>query len=270
MKIRFWGVRGVCSIPGRETTQFGGHTAAIEVTGSTGGVLLDAGTGSVAWGAQRAPMHTDIVLTRVLLEHIGGIPFVQPLNTAGQSATIWSAQPDVRAVLEARVASAFHPFGSLGNFATALQVGALAESIVIGDLQVAFLTATLDGFATTAVRIASADGEFVYTPAPLRDARWAAWATGADVLIHGATTSKRHLLGYGSVADAIEAASSAGIARLVLTHFGPDMLDAEIGRLADEFASRPPRLANGTPIQITPAREGATVTLRRTKPNAGT
>ncbi|HUS63043.1 MAG TPA: MBL fold metallo-hydrolase, partial [Kofleriaceae bacterium] len=88
---------------------------------------------------------------------------------------------------------------------------------------------------------------------------------GADVLIHDCTYSpedraERMARGFSSIADAAAAAVEAGVKRLVMFHYDQDYSDDIVDALAD----RTRRLLDeqgGKSIELTPAREGLTLTI---------
>jgi ribonuclease BN (tRNA processing enzyme) len=88
---------------------------------------------------------------------------------------------------------------------------------------------------------------------------------GADVLIHDSTYTpedgRRYAhRGFSSVEDAVAAAVSAQVKRLVLFHYDQDYSDAEV----DALCARGRRLLDergGRGIELTGAAEGATVSV---------
>ena len=81
LRIRFWGVRGSVCASGPDFSEFGGHTACIEVRCGERLFVVDAGTGLTALGAalgDDAPERIDILLSHLHLDHVGGLPFFRP------------------------------------------------------------------------------------------------------------------------------------------------------------------------------------------------
>jgi ribonuclease BN (tRNA processing enzyme) len=88
---------------------------------------------------------------------------------------------------------------------------------------------------------------------------------GADVLIHDCTYSpedraERVARGFSSIADATQAAIEAGVKRLVMFHYDQDYSDDVVDALA-ERARRLLDEGGGKSIELTPAREGLTLTV---------
>ena len=86
--IRFWGVRGTIACPGPEFMRYGGNTSCIEVRCGKRLVVLDAGTGLRPLGAvlkKHAPIKAEILLTHTHLDHVAGLPFFEPMFSAGNT-----------------------------------------------------------------------------------------------------------------------------------------------------------------------------------------
>jgi ribonuclease BN (tRNA processing enzyme) len=84
--VRFWGVRGSIPCPGRDTVEFGGNTACLEIRADKRVVIVDLGTGVrllgdylVANDLKTAPLDMDIFLSHTHWDHIMGLPMFAPL-----------------------------------------------------------------------------------------------------------------------------------------------------------------------------------------------
>ena len=78
LQVRFWGVRGGITCPGRETVHYGGNTACFQITCGDHILIFDAGTGIRPLGAElikQSPVSADIFFSRTSFERIGGLPF---------------------------------------------------------------------------------------------------------------------------------------------------------------------------------------------------
>jgi phosphoribosyl 1,2-cyclic phosphodiesterase len=81
LSIKFWGVRGSIPACGPRFDAFGGNTPCVEVRCGDRLVVVDGGTGLVAFGtelAASAPPAIDIVLSHLHLDHVSGLPFFTP------------------------------------------------------------------------------------------------------------------------------------------------------------------------------------------------
>jgi phosphoribosyl 1,2-cyclic phosphodiesterase len=95
MRVRFWGVRGTIASPGPSTIRYGGNTACIEVRCGDRVIIFDAGTGLRPLGIELLKEKTirkvDIFITHCHLDHVGGLPFFEPLFSADYVVRIWAA-----------------------------------------------------------------------------------------------------------------------------------------------------------------------------------
>ncbi|MDE0702649.1 MAG: MBL fold metallo-hydrolase [Rhodospirillaceae bacterium] len=89
--VRFRGVRGTIACPGGEYARYGGNTSCLEVRCAGSLLILDAGTGLRALGAEldaAGSVDTDILLTHTHIDHIAGMPFFVPLFKPGNRLRI--------------------------------------------------------------------------------------------------------------------------------------------------------------------------------------
>lgn len=88
MKVRFWGTRGSLPSPSRDSLEFGGNTACVEVILDNGSsIIIDGGTGIRGLGLdylsrQGAPKNLHIFISHAHWDHIQGLPFFVPLFLA--------------------------------------------------------------------------------------------------------------------------------------------------------------------------------------------
>ena len=98
MKFKFWGVRGSIPTPGPNTVKYGGNTTCIEVSPSSGDLLiLDAGTGIHALAqslAKHVPVTAHILMTHTHWDHIQGLPFFLPIFRRGSQIHIYGADDE--------------------------------------------------------------------------------------------------------------------------------------------------------------------------------
>ena len=91
MYIRFWGVRGSVSSPGKETVKYGGDTSCIEVRCGKEILILDAGSGIRKLGnkiLKEKPQHISILFSHFHWDHIQGFPFFAPVFNKKYSITL--------------------------------------------------------------------------------------------------------------------------------------------------------------------------------------
>ena len=108
LTVKFWGTRGSVPAPGPSTVRYGGNTPCLEVRTANDALLVfDAGTGIRELGraliakAKGKPIAADIFLGHAHWDHIHGLPYFQPLFTAGNRFTIWSTSALLPAVKSA-------------------------------------------------------------------------------------------------------------------------------------------------------------------------
>ena len=103
MQVKIWGCRGSMATPGPETIRTGGNTTCVEVTANGSRVILDAGTGIRALGAELAedgPQKINICLTHLHLDHIEGLGFFAPFYDPDSEVSVWGPPSSVRTLKE--------------------------------------------------------------------------------------------------------------------------------------------------------------------------
>lgn len=82
-KVKFWGVRGSRTVPGKNTLIYGGNTACVEVRCQDHLIILDAGSGICELMeeimCQSPPIYADMMISHMHWDHIIGLPFFKPL-----------------------------------------------------------------------------------------------------------------------------------------------------------------------------------------------
>jgi ribonuclease BN (tRNA processing enzyme) len=93
--VQFWGVRGSIPCPGRDTVEFGGNTACLEIRADNRIVIIDMGTGVRLLGdylaennPRTASLDIDIFLSHTHWDHIMGFPMFAPLFFPGSTIRI--------------------------------------------------------------------------------------------------------------------------------------------------------------------------------------
>lgn len=109
MKIRFWGVRGSIPCPGKQTMEYGGNTACIELRFPETDrlIIIDAGSGIRELGnfmlghdLPKGPISTEIYLSHTHWDHIMGFPFFTPIYIPGTKLKVFGPVSYERDTLE--------------------------------------------------------------------------------------------------------------------------------------------------------------------------
>lgn len=241
MRVRFWGVRGSIPVSGQAYARFGGDSACLEISGSRGTVIIDAGTGLRGLGnilAAGEPRHIHMLLTHFHWDHILGLLFFKPLYDSRFRITIHGPLPaeETEAALAALMRQPFFP----------VPFSAVRAKLSFAHLREAGEVA---GFAVRAIPLShpspgqgysledetsrlvfltdnELDGESALE-------RYAAFAQGASLLVHDAEYTeseyaRRKGWGHSSLERALELAVRAGVRRLALYHHNQDRTDAEV------------------------------------------
>lgn len=280
MKIRFWGVRGSIPAPGPDTIRYGGNTACVSVTTSTGGlIIIDMGTGLMHLGNSlmagafgKGQGEAAILLSHTHWDHIQGLGFFAPVFIGGNAFTVWGpgGSPQVlEEILEGQMDPNFSPLQTLKNFSAAFDVRAATPGTPF-EAAGARVTSREHPHGTTtalAFRIEDAGTTFVYAsdvgqplagmpPSP----EAIAFYRGADVLLHDTTykpcdQEKRRNRGFSTYEDAAAAAAAAKVKRLVTFHYDQDYADDDVDELV-RLCRASLDAAGGQKVEIVPAREG--------------
>jgi phosphoribosyl 1,2-cyclic phosphodiesterase len=276
MRATFWGTRGSIATPGPETTEYGGDTSCVTISGNRAGhlLILDAGSGIRRLGATLDPSikEIDLLLTHLHIDHIVGLGFFAPLFRRDISIRIWA--PPATTSLPDRLGRFLSPplFPvRLRDVASDLELRDMPKGEVhVGEFAVTS-AAVIHPDPAVGYRI-HADGRSItylpdhepaLSPDFPSDPEWtsgAALAFGTDLLIHDAqyTTddySERVGWGHSSVSHAVSFAELVEARTLVLFHHDPARDDRAVDRLLDEAREQ------ATSVGITAAHEGDTIDL---------
>jgi phosphoribosyl 1,2-cyclic phosphodiesterase len=285
MRVKIFGSRGSIAVSGRDNMRYGGNTAAIEVQGRDGTVLvLDAGTGIRPLGAalQARNARIDILLTHLHMDHIQGLGFFGPIYNPQVESHIWGPVSSTL-TLPQRLSRYLSP---------------PLFPVYLRDLpRVSFHHVPAAPFEVGAFRIESAlvchpgptlgykiegDGcTIAYLPdhepaLGLKEGRWTSseWvsgydlAKGVDLLIHDAQFDDeeyRRCVGWGhsSYRHAFEFAAIVGAKELVTFHHDPShddrTLDGLLENARQQFVS-PQKVSAGMEGTIYVVEEGLRIT----------
>jgi len=277
MRVTLFGTRGSIPAPGPETIRYGGNTAAVEVCGKDGTVLvLDAGTGIRRLGTHlSATARVDILLSHLHMDHIQGLGFFGPLFNPRTNVHVWGPASSVH-TLEARLARYLSPplFPvHLRDLPNVVCHEVPCPAFDIGPFRIRTSLICHPG-PTVGYRIESDDGIVAYLcdhePAlGLPNDQWPSsdWISGydiaanADLLIHDAQYTDEEYeccigWGHSTYRHAFEFAARVGAKRIVPFHHDPSHDDEMLDRLFDHAVA-----AFKCPFLASPGREGATFEL---------
>jgi phosphoribosyl 1,2-cyclic phosphodiesterase len=280
MKLRFWGVRGSIPAPGPDTIRYGGNTACVSITTSSGGlVIIDMGTGLMHLGNQlmtgafgKGSGRAAILLSHAHWDHIQGLGFFSPVFVEGNQFTVWGpgGSPQMlEEILEGQMDPNFSPLQTLKNFSASFDVRAVEVGTPFSTEGVTITTREHPHGATTALafRIVDDGRSFVYASdvgQPVAESRpdpdAIAFYRNADVLLHDTTyhpvdQAKRRNRGFSTYEDAATAAVAAGAKRLVTFHYDQDYSDDDVDQIVASCRSALDE-RGGAEIELVAAREG--------------
>ena len=256
MRLTLFGTRGSVAAPGPETARYGGNTAAVEVRGKDGTLLvLDAGTGIRRLGTQipSSTARIDMLLTHLHMDHIQGLGFFGPLYDPRIEVHIWGPSSSMLS-LEARLSRYLSPplFPvHLRDLPRLTCHPVPRPAFDIGPFHIRTALICHPG-PTLGYRIEADGGIATYLsdhePAlGHRDGRWPGpdWTSGyelavdADLLIHDAQYTDEeyeHCIGWGhsSYRHAFEFAAQVGAKEIVPFHHDPSHDDPTLDRLLED------------------------------------
>ena len=277
MEVTFWGTRGSIASAGSATQRYGGNTAAVQVTGRDGTVLvLDAGTGirEIADALPSALRRLDIFLSHLHMDHIQGLGFFAPMFTPSLEVHLWgppSATLDLRRRLTRYLSPPLFPVRLRDLSSHVALHNAPDRPVRIGGLEVTAAEVIHPG-PTVGYRIRENGVSMAYIPdhepalgnGSFPDGpSWTSGhelAKGVDLLVHDVQyfpdeRASRVGWGHSSTLDAAAFARQAGVMRLACFHHDPAHDDATLDRLVAETAAAAPG------IEVSGASEGQTISL---------
>jgi phosphoribosyl 1,2-cyclic phosphodiesterase len=271
LTVRFLGVRGSIATPGPDKTA-GGNTACLEVCAGDTRIILDAGTGLRALGAERmragtSARHSTILLSHLHWDHIAGLPFFTPVYVPGYRVEIASG-PNGVMPLERSIRALFQaPFFPVdyAELEPQLSMRELRanERFTIGDITITMARLNhpdpVYGF-----RLEHAGQSIVYATDTEHfacvDPTLKKLAAGADILIYDAQYTPDEYpakvgWGHSTWLAGAELARAAGVPQLVLFHHDPDRTDAQLAMLEAEARAHLPGTVAAREGMILDARD---------------
>jgi ribonuclease BN (tRNA processing enzyme) len=294
VKVRFWGTRGSIAKPGQSTARYGGNTSCIEVRSSKGTlVVIDCGTGSHALGQTlvgEGMKRGCLLIGHTHWDHIQGLPFFAPLFVPGNEWDICGPKGlsgSLRETLAGQMESTYFPVALEELGATIRYWDLLEGSFHVDDIRIT--TRHLNHPALTLAYRIEADGASVVyacdhepysrsaadgtTPLAGADLRHAAFAAGADLLIHDSQYTAAEYpdkinWGHSTIEYAMLVAREAGVAQLALTHHDPMRTDDQLDDVV-KYARETMR-THDSPVHVFAAAEGRTVDVSGANPHPET
>jgi phosphoribosyl 1,2-cyclic phosphodiesterase len=255
MKVAFYGTRGTMPVADPDYTQFGGNTACILITFSTGRVaILDAGTGIRKLGSDLLSRsheqfgNISIILSHTHWDHIQGFPYFEPAYDPRRNFTISicgkeRTGKDLEGLFSMQMQNDFYPvpLEEMGANFTFLQPDITTYEHPSGIK----LTASKHSHRGDAYgyRIEEGGKTLVYcTDVEHKDGidpNVVALAENADLLIHDAQYTPEELKvkrgwGHSSWEQAIAVAERAGVKKLALFHHDPEHNDTFLSNMEIE------------------------------------
>jgi len=277
MEVTFWGTRGSIASAGSATQRYGGNTAAVQVTGRDGTVLvLDAGTGirEIAEALPPTLRRVDIFLSHLHMDHIQGLGFFAPMFIQSLEVHLWgppSATLDLRRRLTRYLSPPLFPV-SLRDLSSHVALhNAPDRAVRIGGLEVTAAEVIHPG-PTVGYRVRENGASMAYIPdhepalgnPGFPDAEQ--WTSGhdlakdVDLLVHDVQyfpdeRASRIGWGHSSTVEAAAFARQARAQRLSCFHHDPAHNDETLDRLVAEVAAAAPD------IDVSGASEGQSISL---------
>jgi phosphoribosyl 1,2-cyclic phosphodiesterase len=269
--VKFWGVRGSHPAPGPQTVFYGGNTACVSVHVGGHTIILDAGTGIIPLGRELVaqarrdaqPIRAVLLFSHLHHDHTLGFPFFTPAYNPASQLHLYGPGASEQALEECLSHNQTPPVFpvSLREMNAAKDIHSLteADSVVLDENGVR-LTRGSAGNSLLAVVIrlmkssAHPGGVYIYriewrgrslvyatdTEGYVGgDRRLAAFAQGADLLIHDAQYSaedyaSKQGFGHSTPQIACEVARAAGAKRLALFHHDPGYDDESVHELEEQ------------------------------------
>jgi phosphoribosyl 1,2-cyclic phosphodiesterase len=280
--VKFWGVRGSYPTPGPQTIQYGGNTTCVEVRAAGHTIILDAGTGIIPLGrelAARARRNVGglggetppllILFSHLHNDHTQGFPFFGPAYNPAARLHMYGPGTSENTLEELLARNQTPPAFPLNlrDMNAAREIRAIGEldGVVLDEKGIrlsrggaanspdAVVIRLMKSYAHPGgvyiYRITWRERSLVYATDVEGyiggDSRLAAFAKGADLLIHDGQYSEQHYRGLNGWAStqgfghstpqmACETASAAGVKRLALTHHDPNYDDESVRDLEEQ------------------------------------
>ncbi|MFQ5428378.1 MAG: MBL fold metallo-hydrolase [Thermodesulfobacteriota bacterium] len=254
MKIHCWGSRGSVAVSGREYIEYGGDTSCIEITGSTGEVIiLDAGTGIRALGnrlEKEQQSSINLLITHAHWDHLSGFPFFAPIYDKKCHITVYGPHPtqeSLKKIISKTMSAPYFPIAFEDIKAGMAFPNMNGSDYSIGSILVRTipLRHPSEGVGYS---LSQGGKRFVFLTDNelgvdhtngLGYEEYVEFARNADLLFHDAEYRKdeyKKTKGWGHSAylDAVKLALDAGVKALGLFHHNQERTDTEINSIVKE------------------------------------
>jgi len=251
MQVKFWGVRGTFPATGPAFTRYGGDTMCIEVRCGDTRLILDAGSGLRALGADLVkdsrPADAHMLISHLHLDHIMGLPHFAPFWRADARVHIYAPRDSIAGNDEALFAVLRPPLFPV-------DAGSLSASVGAQEFDFGASVMPAPGVIVRTIGVNHEGGcaAFVVTwrgrklcyvtdhehGDPDRDAALALAVEGADLLIYDATFTEAEMpahrgWGHSTWEAGLRLKQRAGVKLLALAHHHPDRTDVQLDALAE-------------------------------------
>lgn len=255
MYIRCWGSRGSIPVSGSQYQRYGGDTTCMEVRSSGGDiVIVDAGSGIRRAGerlAEQGARNISVLFTHAHLDHVVGFPFFVPLYSKGSAITVYGCPFERESYREILQGVMCHPY---------CPVDLSDRTKVVADID--YVNVDTDPFSIGSLRVTPihlshpdgglgfrfeedgasfvflTDNELDYVhPTGLPAKRYAAFARGADLLIHDAEYTKAdysRTWGHSLFDSAVRLGIQAGVKQFGLFHVNQRRSDEELTAMVEQ------------------------------------
>lgn len=273
MNITFYGVRGSCPAPGKDTMKYGGNTACVLVTANDGKkLILDAGTGIRQLGndIKHKEQHIHLLLTHNHWDHIQGFPFFVPAYLREHTIHIYPGDTDMPhddAVLE-QMSKSFFPVHYKVLKAKIILYPEHLQHLSINGFNVSRYDLNHPGGGSAFIiecdnkKLAYITDTELNPPYPVKTTthEWIKILSDVDLLIHDAQFMPAEMplksgWGHSLAFEAVTLAEAAKVKRLVLYSHDPDRSDDEIDKIVLDIN------AQNLSFDVTAAMEGQTLTI---------
>ena len=265
MLVRCWGARGSIPVSGNEYLRYGGDTPCIEIrTGNDGIVIIDAGSGIRRLGNRllKEKRHDyALIFTHVHWDHLMGFPFFRPIYRSSTNITLFGCpftQISVREMISRIMTPPNFPVNFEDIKADIRYQEACRDTFQFGGLTITPIPISHPNQGT-GYRFEEGGKSFVFLtdneltyrhPGGLEYKDYAAFAKGADLLIHDAEYRpqeyrRTRTWGHSVYTDALRLALDAGVGRLGLFHHNQERTDDAV----DEMVADCRQMATGLPLE---------------------
>jgi phosphoribosyl 1,2-cyclic phosphodiesterase len=273
MKITFYGVRGSCPSPGKETVKYGGNTACVLVTADNGNkLILDAGTGLRQLGNELKHKEQNIylLLTHNHWDHIQGFPFFIPAYLREHILHIYPGNTELdhdEAVLE-QMSKSFFPVHHKHLNAEIRLIKTHNQKMRINGFEVTRYDLNHPGGGSGYIiecdgkKLAYITDNELNTPGKVKTSvsDWTHILKDTDLLIHDAQFMPSDMplksgWGHSIVKEAVALAIKAKVKRLLLYSHDPSRTDVEIDQMMAKITEQQ------LPFETIAAQEGLTLSV---------